>query len=226
MCEIIVKAVDVTHSDPVKDRRGCYKRGYPVAVYPDGTRWGNEERLPKFVIIKIPGVPVDHPLVQKYIGQHEEPRQQTLKWNKLEWEKRQGTGEYYPFLSVPTVLGESSEVKTITIRIVNWLKQSAVGDYFPFYTEPTILSIEGDNYQIQGTVVSVDLQGDVMTVITRRLWKIRFADLPLAARNKLASSGELVIKVGTYAGTYDYTWTQVKGYFRNLKTGLDETVDL
>jgi hypothetical protein len=37
MCEIIVKAVDVTHSDSVKDQRGCYKRGYSMTVYPDGT---------------------------------------------------------------------------------------------------------------------------------------------------------------------------------------------
>lgn len=38
MCEIIVKAIDVTNPDPVRDRRGCYKKGYPVAVYPDGTK--------------------------------------------------------------------------------------------------------------------------------------------------------------------------------------------
>jgi hypothetical protein len=65
MCEIIVKAIDVTHPDPEKDRRGCYKRGYPVAVYPDGTKWGNEERLPKFVIIKIPDATVEE--VQHFI---------------------------------------------------------------------------------------------------------------------------------------------------------------
>lgn len=147
MCEIIVKAIDVTNSDPEKDRRGCYKRGYPVAVYPDGTRWGNEERLPKFVIIKIPGVPVDNPMVQKYI------LPQTI--------------------IVPTP---------------------------------------------EGT--------DAIQVYRRRLWKIRFADLPVAAHNKLASDGELIIKVGTYAGQFDYTWNQVKSFFRNQQTNLDETEDL
>jgi len=145
MCEIIVKAINVTNTDPVKDRRGCYKRGYPVAVYPDGTRWGNEERLPKFVIIKLPGVPVDNPKIQKYI--------------------------------LP---------------------------------------------QLEDTP---DADGRYQTY-RRRLWQIRLADLPLAARNKLATQGELTIKVGTYAGTHDYTWTQVKGFFRNLKTGLDETEEL
>lgn len=145
MCEIIVKAIDATHSDPDKDRRGCYKKGYPVAVYPDGTVWGNEERLPKFVIIKIPGVPVDNPTVQKFV---------------------------YPELSdTPNEDGS-----------------------YPTYR--------------------------------RRLWKLRWDDLPIGARNKLASDGELTIKVGTYAGDYDYTWAQVKNYFRNQKTGLDDTEDV
>lgn len=142
MCEIIVKAVSVTHSDPDKDRRGCYKRGYPVAVYPDGTKWGNEERLPKFVIIKIPGVPVDNAIVQKY--------------TQMEYEDTPNEDGTYP-------------------------------------------------------------------VYRRRLWTIRWANLPAAARNRLANDGELIIKVGSYSGTYDYTWNQVKSYFRNQKTGLDET---
>lgn len=53
-----MKAVDATHSDPVKDVRGCYKRGDVVVVMPDGHEWGNEERLPKFVVIKIPGLAI------------------------------------------------------------------------------------------------------------------------------------------------------------------------
>lgn len=63
-------------------------------------------------------------------------------------------------------------------------------------------------------------------VFKRRIWQIRWADLPLAARNKLSTTGQLIIKVGTYAGTFDYTWTQVKTFFRNLQTGLDETEEL
>ena len=57
----------------------------------------------------------------------------------------------------------------------------------------------------------------------RRRWQLRWADLPTAAKTRLQNDGELVIKVGTYSGSYDYTWTQVKGYFRDLQTGLDET---
>lgn len=61
----------------------------------------------------------------------------------------------------------------------------------------------------------------------RRLWTIRWNDLPLAARQKLLSEGELIIKAtAAYTGSFDYTWAQVKVFFRNLKTGTDETEDL
>ena len=57
MCEILVFAGNNSHADPVEDRRGCWKRGYPVVVKEDGHQWGREEGLPKFVVVKIPGVP-------------------------------------------------------------------------------------------------------------------------------------------------------------------------
>lgn len=137
MAEILVKAISAAYSDPVKDQRGCYKRGMPVVVMPDGNPWGNEERLPKFVVIKIPMISVAQ--VQKY-------------------------------------------------------------------TEP----------QVENAVTT-----------RRRLWRIRWANLPLVARTKLETEGELVIKAtAAYTGPFDYTWTQVKSYFLNQLTGLDETADL
>lgn len=61
----------------------------------------------------------------------------------------------------------------------------------------------------------------------RRLWKLRWADLPIAAKNKLKNDGELTIKASPdYTGDYDYTWQQIKSFFRNLRTGLDESEDL
>lgn len=57
MCEILIFAGNNTHVDPEKDRRGCWKRGYPVVVKEDGHEWGAEEGLPKFIVVKIPGVP-------------------------------------------------------------------------------------------------------------------------------------------------------------------------
>lgn len=56
MCEILIKAIDAIHPDPVKDRRGCYKRGDFVTVQPDGHKWGKKETLPHFVVVKIPGI--------------------------------------------------------------------------------------------------------------------------------------------------------------------------
>jgi hypothetical protein len=143
MAEILVKAVSAAHSDPAKDRRGCYKAGMPVVVMGDGHGWGTEECLPKFVLIKIPGVSVA--TVLKYV----QPQ-----------------------------LEETPDDK---------------GVYLPY---------------------------------RRRLWRIRVEDLPQGAKDKLATAGVLTIKAGSYSGSYDYTWAQVKGYFRNLKTGLDETDNL
>lgn len=70
MAEILIKAVNRTHEDSGKDKRGCYKRGDPVVVMPDGHVWGALELKPpatggKFVVLKIPGVSVA--ATKKYI---------------------------------------------------------------------------------------------------------------------------------------------------------------
>ena len=138
MAEILVRAKNNTHSDPDIDRRGCYKRGYPVVIMPDGHQWGRLERLPDFVVIKVPLVSQE--TIEKYIQ--------------------------------PEKIQDGSE----------------------------------------------------MVVYRRRLWKIRVDDLPAAALQKLATEGELTIKAkAAYDGPFDYTWTQVKSYFRNQNTDTDET---
>lgn len=63
MAELLIKAVNATHSDPAKDARGCYKRGDIVDVRPDGFSWGALEILPpasggKFVRVQITGATV------------------------------------------------------------------------------------------------------------------------------------------------------------------------
>lgn len=140
MAELLIKAIDASHPDTDTDRKGCYKRGMPVLVMPDGHPWGSSEELPLFVVIKVPGVSV-------------------------------GTLEKYT------------------------LPQNIVGEH----------GIE---------------------TYRRRLWRVRWEDLPIGAKNTLQSTGFLTIKVGTYSGPYDYTWSQIKSYFRNLETGLDETEDI
>lgn len=56
MCELLVKAVDASHVDPVIDLRGCYKKGDIVAVVDDGHIWGVLERPPTFVLVKVLGL--------------------------------------------------------------------------------------------------------------------------------------------------------------------------
>jgi len=142
MAEILVKAVDATHPDSDKDRKGAYKRGMPVVVMPDGQSWGNEERLPKFIVIKIPGVPVEK--VKKYID--------------------------------PEYQGLDADGQPVTYR--------------------------------------------------RREWHISWADLPQGVKERILANGGLTIKVASYSGPYDYTWPQVKAYFKGITSGLSETVDL
>jgi hypothetical protein len=54
MCEILVRAVDGTCTDPIANPL----RGMPVVVKPDGHTWGNAECMPEYVVIKLPGTPV------------------------------------------------------------------------------------------------------------------------------------------------------------------------
>ena len=46
MATLLCKAIDATNPDPVKDARGCYKRGDVVLVRPDDHPWGRLEVLP------------------------------------------------------------------------------------------------------------------------------------------------------------------------------------
>ena len=72
MAELLVKCVDAHHSNPIKDQRGCYKRGYVVEIRPDGCIYGTLEGLPTFWHIKIPLVPVDHPILLRLMRQEEQ----------------------------------------------------------------------------------------------------------------------------------------------------------
>ncbi len=56
MAEFLIKAVDQYNADPLKDQRGCYKRGDIVQVYEDGACKEPPAPNSKFVIVKIPGL--------------------------------------------------------------------------------------------------------------------------------------------------------------------------
>lgn len=58
MAKLVVKGLDATHANPVKNDAGCYKAGDVVAVMPDSYVPGNGEQPPAFVVVDVPGVPV------------------------------------------------------------------------------------------------------------------------------------------------------------------------
>jgi len=60
MAELLIKSSDTTNPDPVKDLRGCYKKGDVVVRKPDGWKWGKEElNKNKFYILRVPDKEVD-----------------------------------------------------------------------------------------------------------------------------------------------------------------------
>jgi hypothetical protein len=81
VAELLVKAVDATHPDPAKDARGCYKRGDPVAVKPDGHAWGALETLPRFWVVKVPGATVAQ--LEQYVAALTNPDGSTNR--RREW---------------------------------------------------------------------------------------------------------------------------------------------
>ena len=69
MAEFLIKAISVSNPDPSIDA-GCYKIGDIVDVRPDNWPWGNEEGLPRFYIVKIPGL--NHETISELIESHTE----------------------------------------------------------------------------------------------------------------------------------------------------------
>jgi len=65
------------------------------------------------------------------------------------------------------------------------------------------------------------------TIYQLRKWRLRADDMPVAAKDKMLSDGEVTIKAtDAYTGPYDYTWTQIRQFIRNDETESDETGDL
>ena len=83
MAEFLVKAVDHKHPDFLKDKAGAYKRGMIVEVRENGAKYGRAEGPPKFIVIKVPHLPV---AMVKYL---QEPRMGDVyrggQWVGLTW---------------------------------------------------------------------------------------------------------------------------------------------
>lgn len=59
MAEILVLAVERTHEDPERARRGLHQKGDIIQVMPDGHAWGEREGLPTFVLVRCPQATVE-----------------------------------------------------------------------------------------------------------------------------------------------------------------------
>lgn len=77
MAQVLVRLKSNTHQDALKDERGSWKRGHPVAVRPDGATWGRLERLPDFAVLEFPGVAVSKLL--RYLGGDVVPGTETAR---------------------------------------------------------------------------------------------------------------------------------------------------
>jgi hypothetical protein len=55
MAEILIKAEDTDVAESSKN----WRRGDPIVVMPDGHTWGKSECLPKFAVLKLPGLSVE-----------------------------------------------------------------------------------------------------------------------------------------------------------------------
>lgn len=58
MAELLIKAVDYDHPEWFKDRKGAWKRGMVVVAKPNGWKWGRAEGPPKFIVVKVPELPL------------------------------------------------------------------------------------------------------------------------------------------------------------------------
>jgi hypothetical protein len=64
MAELLILAFDTNNKDAAQDVF-AYKKGHVISVQPDGHKWGKEECLPKFYVVKLPKVSVAD--VKKYL---------------------------------------------------------------------------------------------------------------------------------------------------------------
>lgn len=86
MAEVLIALQSTSHPDPAIDRRGCWKAGMPVAVAPDGHEWGAREGLPRFFVVRLPGIEVDQ--IRGYVQEEYDPEDYQPTSNRVTGEAR------------------------------------------------------------------------------------------------------------------------------------------
>ncbi len=78
MAQLLVFKRDNTHSDPAKDKQGCYKIGDVVVVAEDDHQWGTAELKYPFEVVQVAGTKADYEYLANSDNQLKIPKS-TLK---------------------------------------------------------------------------------------------------------------------------------------------------
>lgn len=183
MSEFLIKIIDANHSDSVKDKAGCYKRGDVVQVYKNGRCTEPPSPSSKMCIIKVLEMSVEEGKI--YTESKEEAQETTREWNQLRWNKAVQDDNFDEFLSKPTVENTINTEISITVSLETWHKMQFSSNYYPFVSKPTAKDVLASSSQLTGTVRTVTLRGNIMVVITRRKYSFGIDNIPEEIKNKL-----------------------------------------
>jgi len=114
MAEFLVKAIDTTHSNPIINEQGCFKKGDIVQVQPNNHQWGEAEGLPSFVIVKVPEL--DHNLVLNRMNKWEK----TVSVNVIQSDPVLDAARVSVSVDLP---GASNKYAITLEQIQTWLKK-------------------------------------------------------------------------------------------------------
>lgn len=102
-------------ADKIVDRRGCYKKGYPVVIKPDTYRPSRSEVPPAFVVVSVPEV------TEEAARNYNNSWEQTVDYNVLDANATTGVYQVEVFGNNTNVSGDASITKTqVETFLTNW----------------------------------------------------------------------------------------------------------
>ena len=115
--ELLVRAMDNHHDDPDKDRRGSYKKGYPVLVMPLDTKWGSKERPPKFIVVRCEATSITPEQIQAWLS----PWKDDLDYEVVAERPVQGEYDIRIFEKNAGAINQNAIVGVKATRVRNYL---------------------------------------------------------------------------------------------------------
>ena len=115
MCKILTVAKNNIHLDPVVDRRGCLKKGYPSVIHPDTYSPSRSEHPPSFVVISCPE------LSETVARNYNNAWDQTVDYNVLDANAITGVYQVEVFGNNTNVSGEGAITQAhVETFLTNW----------------------------------------------------------------------------------------------------------